>query len=336
MNPRDFPLPKAGQVWPNFLAESFIRPFVQRVNALSNVSIVRGNADTAVLSDGNLVLTIKDDEVGAGGPGGSSVAVYKITSISTIASDYIAAKEVTFDNSNAETLGAEVNVALPWALRAGRAGTVFPAYAVNDYIVVASSDTGVGVVVSGSQLTLIDLGLGRVMGGVYRGEWSSGVEYAVGDLAYTTKTSGLVTLLWGAVATGTNQAPAFPSTAYWKCIGIVGNFRRFTVNSGQTQDDYLVCDEQGGSVTSVSIYKPYKLRASITAETIAGDSVTYGTYGTDKMSRTATISGVSAKQVIIPYFLTGDSIFAEYDPVADKWQDLNVDGRAWSRKYNQA
>lgn len=65
MNPRDFPLPKAGEAWPNFLSETFIRPFVQRVNALSNVTIVRGNADNAVLSDGNLVLTIAEDADGA-------------------------------------------------------------------------------------------------------------------------------------------------------------------------------------------------------------------------------------------------------------------------------
>ena len=317
------------------LSATVANQIIRRVNALSNCKVQRGAKDEFRLSDANAIITIARDALGEGG-GGSSVAIYKITSIANIASDYIAAKPVTFDNSNAETLGTEVSVALPWQLRAGRSGKVFPAYAVNDYIIVASSEDGVGVAVSSVQLTLVDLGIGRSMEGTYRGAHDSATEYGIGDMVHTITGSNLVTLLWAAVQSNTNQTPSASSTTYWRLVGVYGNFRRFTVDSGQTNDDYLVCDEANGAANNVNIYKPYKLRGSITSETIAGDTVSYGTYGTDKFSRTATIGGNSEKQVIIPYFLTGDSIFAEYDILGAKWQDLNVDGRAWARKWDQS
>jgi hypothetical protein len=91
-----------------------------------------------------------------GGSGGSAVAIYKITSIANVASNYVAAKEVTFDDTNAESLAATaINIAIPHELRK----TV---YYVDDYITVAEAPTGTGVVVSSAQLTFIDLAAGRI------------------------------------------------------------------------------------------------------------------------------------------------------------------------------
>jgi hypothetical protein len=215
---------------------------------------------------------------------------------------------------------------------------VSPAYAVNEYMVVASSDTGVGVAVSSVQLTLVDLGIGRTKGatGGYRGAYNAGTAYAVNDLVHTIAGSTLVTLLWACTTAGTGNTPTAGSTTNWRLVGLSGNYRRFTVDSGQTNDDYLICDEASSAATNVNIYKPYKLRGSITTESISGDTVNYSAYGTDKMSRTATIGSESEKQVIIPYILTGDSIFAEYDVIGDKWVDLNIDGRAWARMWDQS
>ncbi len=336
-NPLGFLLPDPGNGDDLvLLSRTALARMVRRVNALTKLKIQRGAADSFVVSDANSILTIARAVAGEAGVG-SSVAIYKITSISGIASDYVAGKLVTFDNANAETLAASaVDIALPWQLRSGRAGTAFPAYAVNDYIVVASSDTGVGVVVSGAQLTLVDMGIGRQMEGFYRGAWSSAVEYGFGDFVHTLAGSDLVTLLWVATQTHTNHTPSASSTTYWRLVGVYGDFRRFTVDASPTQNDYWVCDEINGDASNVNIYKPTKLRGSVASESIAGDTVTYSGYTTDKMERTATNSSNSEKQVIIPYVLTGDVLHAQYDVREDKWNDLNVNARAWARKFDQS
>lgn len=109
----------------------------------------------------------------------------------------------------------------------------------------------------------------------------------------------------------------------------------FEVLGSQTANDYWVCDESPSGLTNTNVYKPIKLRY-ITSETLAGDSVSYSSYGTDKMSRTATVGSDTEKQVIIPYVLTGDLIYAFYDETESRWQDLNIDARAWARKWDQS
>jgi hypothetical protein len=318
------------------LSASTGNDLIRALNALLKAKVQRGSTDAFFISDSNAVIQIaRNPEAGTGG-GGSSVGVYKVTSITNIASDYVKAKPVTYDASNAETLGTEVNVALPWQLRAGRYGTVFPAYAVDDYIIVASSEDGVGVVVSSVQLTLVDLGIGRQMQGTYRGAWSSGTKYGEGDFVHTITGNSLVTLLWAAVQPSTAQTPSVSSTTYWRLVGVYGDVRKFTINSGQTNNDYLVCDLAAGGTTNVSIYKPYELRGSTTSETIAGTTWSYTSYGSDYQSRTASDGTITEKQVVIPYWLTGKEIFAFYDLVAERWEDMNRGGHAWARKFDQS
>jgi hypothetical protein len=164
---------------------------VRRLNALAKMAVQRGTRDEFRLTDGNAILTIARDVASEEGAAGSSVGVYKITSVANLTSNYVAAKTVSFDASNAETLGSSaVNVALAWALRDAQASVRVPEYAVDQYIVVAEVPDGAGVVVSGSQLTLIDLGIGRKdasLGVVMKAEitsatLSSGVPTLVCDI----------------------------------------------------------------------------------------------------------------------------------------------------------
>lgn len=289
---KPIPVPVEGQEWPTAFSASYMRMIVTRLNALSRPEIVRGANNAAYVSDSNVIYSIKNESQSTTTTG-SSVAVYKVTSIANLASDYIKAKPVTYDNSNAETLGTEVSVALPWQLRAAQVTARNPEYVVNDYIVVASSDTGIGVVVSSTQLTLVDLGIGRI---------------DTGDIPVTVK---------------------------WCKIQASG-----------IADDYVTVKEWTGSAETGSTFnvaKPTKLRYNGGAsETIDGSTVSFSSWAsTTRISRTATVSGVSEKQVIVPRLQDGDIILARraYSTgvsSASEWVDLNIDGRAWCRKYDQS
>lgn len=114
-----------------------------------------------------------------------------------------------------------------------------------------------------------------------------------------------------------------------------------------SQSDYITCTAWDGSTTGETTYiaKPHKLRGSITAATIDGESVTYGSFNADYTQRTATVSGQSEKQVVVPYYLTNDIVFAaEVDggtavngPSEELTLiDINACARAWARKFDQS
>lgn len=114
--------------------------------------------------------------------------------------------------------------------------------------------------------------------------------------------------------------------------------------------DVIVANEFSGTVTStidVNIAKPYKLRFyEITAQTIDGTTISYDGYNTTTQARVAHIgTTVAETQVIVPRYLVDDIIYAckpndtdvnvtvSAAAVPVLWQDVNVDGRAWARKY---
>jgi hypothetical protein len=131
------------------------------------------------------------------------------------------------------------------------------------------------------------------------------------------------------------------------------------------QKDYLVCRTwdsifASGSFTyalgstDVPIAKPYKLRGSVASATLDGVAVTY-TYPNSLVEYTArdmAIAGLFIEtQIILPRYLadplvgkdvilatepeggTGLMTGAGINAVEITWADVNVDGRAWGRKY---
>lgn len=103
--------------------------------------------------------------------------------------------------------------------------------------------------------------------------------------------------------------------------------------------DYWVCTAVVGGAT-VNVAKPYKLRNSITSATIDGNAWTYAY--TNTVERTATSGSYSEYQRISPRVLANDLIFAANigatatGVTSVLWQDLNVNGCAWSPNVDQS
>ena len=98
---------------------------------------------------------------------------------------------------------------------------------------------------------------------------------------------------------------------------------------------------EGSALTWVA--QPFKLRAVGSAVIPTGegtnDTVTYSAYDWSIQKRTATIAGQSIFELITPRYLVGDLIVAASVPNnggASELLDLNVDGRAWAKAYNQS
>lgn len=126
-----------------------------------------------------------------------------------------------------------------------------------------------------------------------------------------------------------------------------GGCFRFKLKS--VSADYLTCRTWDGATeggTDVYIAKAPKLR-HVGSESIAGTTWNY-TYsaesGYEDGKRVASDGTNSEKQVVIPVYIIGDEIFASTPDAgtdvtvgADEltFLDLNVDGRAWARKFEQ-
>lgn len=109
------------------------------------------------------------------------------------------------------------------------------------------------------------------------------------------------------------------------------------------EGDYVTCRTWDGTnegATDIPVAKPYKLRKSPWhngSAIIDGVNVSY-IYSTN-VKRTASVpSGYSEVQVVVPRYLVNDVIFAaetETGVTDASWLDINADGRAWARKYQQ-
>jgi hypothetical protein len=112
--------------------------------------------------------------------------------------------------------------------------------------------------------------------------------------------------------------------------------------------DYSLCRTWDGinlGSDYVFVARPPKLRRSISAETIGGNVISYTYSG--PTSRIAAFSTFSENQIVIPWHLGLDEIYAAKpdggtgvvtvapetvdEPV--EWIDLNVDGRAWALAF---
>jgi len=167
------PLVQKGKV---FISRKRANDLIIRVNALIGLQVKRGSKDDFKISDANAILTIArqiESDTAAGDP----LAVYKVTAVSDVALDYVLAKKVTFAADNSETLGDEVQVAIPWALRESVCFERTPEYAIDDYIVVAPCPSGSGVSPGDvAQIELIDLGIGRA-------PWPEVALYEITDIS---------------------------------------------------------------------------------------------------------------------------------------------------------
>lgn len=132
---------------------------------------------------------------------------------------------------------------------------------------------------------------------------------------------------------------------------------------GEIKQDHVECYQVGWSwngtawvtginTTKILIAKPPKLRGSITSAVYDGVTVSY-TYrvgDTTFTERDAYIAGQFVEtQIILPRYLNGDitllgnDVISATEPTGGTqvqvsgthltWQDLNVDGRAWARKF---
>lgn len=107
------------------------------------------------------------------------------------------------------------------------------------------------------------------------------------------------------------------STSVWAQVsgGGGGSVQQYKVIANADQGDYILCNTWDGSnlgITNIPIVKPYKLRDSITSETIAGVAHSY-TYSTDSYGRkirTNSWAGGSETELITPDYLSGDIIYA--------------------------
>lgn len=118
-----------------------------------------------------------------------------------------------------------------------------------------------------------------------------------------------------------------------------GGVSQYRIKS--VQGDYYTCRTWDGTTeggSDVYVAKPYKLRNSITSESIDGVTVSYSYAST--VARTATISSVDEDQVIVPRYLSNDIIYvatSNYTGVSVSGTaltliDMNCDGRAWAKE----
>lgn len=107
---------------------------------------------------------------------------------------------------------------------------------------------------------------------------------------------------------------------------------------GTNEGDKLTCHTWNGvteGTEDIAVYKPYKLRKSIwnnASAVIDGVNVAY-VYLTNVKRRASVPSGAYEIQVVVPRYLINDQIIAI--KIGGDWYDINADGRAWARKYQQ-
>lgn len=154
---------------------------------------------------------------------------------------------------------------------------------------------------------------------------------------YSVKTSPLGTILEIEASSGGGGSGSSIIDAY-KLVTMAAN--------------HITCrpyTDTGDATTPVPIAKPYYLRYSrsqVTVDTIT-INYTYDAIDSPNAQRVASSGFATQKEIIIPRYKVGDIIYAVRFPEGlsatddlalesnTHLLDLNVDGRAWARKYNQ-
>lgn len=265
-------------------------------NALMKLEVTRDIADQdfdgnyynsaqVAISDGKVLISLKDAPPGSGGGGGGTANILagRVTGEST---EYVTVQPIQYTSDAVYSdIGSPIKVAKPFELRTLTGLSIQPVYynaTVPQIIWISQSPTGgTGVYVSGSDVGYLDLNLAAR-------QWCG--------------------------------------------------MQDFTLVS--VQGDYITATN---NITSAStlIAKPFKLRNSITTQTI--DGVVYNYSYTSSVQRTATTSGYTEYQRVVERYLVGDIIWADRPsstgvtvsstPLA--WMDTNRDGREWAARVDQ-
>lgn len=102
-------------------------------------------------------------------------------------------------------------------------------------------------------------------------------------------------------------------------------------------DDVINCKLWDGTNelgSLVEVNKPWKLRFTVTAETVDTVPITYDAHSAANQTRDAHVGVDSETQVIVPRYLVNDIVYAVDDPLDPGVKiDINIDGRAWAKKY---
>ena len=201
---------------------------------------------TINISDQNMVIDLAIAGGGGGDSGGTDVVPMQVASYST-ANEYLSAYMGSFTAADTFTpTGAPVNVALPWEFR-GEGDSIYPAYDVGDIIYAINTDAGTnGVYVGGSELSLMDLGLGRSLGSgmLYLGDYDSTQTYTSGNVVRLS--DGSVNAgVWICVKTATaSNPPTYPEPAttggtnYWELFAF-GVQAENVCYGGSTKTTYI-------------------------------------------------------------------------------------------------
>lgn len=114
----------------------------------------------------------------------------------------------------------------------------------------------------------------------------------------------------------------------------IAQFRIVTVAGDYLNAVRVLGGEEATQTARVA--KPSLLRNSVSSRAGA----TYSYTGVDE--RTATVGSDTENQVIVPSYRANDYIFATSVPLggtgvdaAPEWLDLNVDARAWAKKFEE-
>jgi len=133
------------------------------------------------------------------------------------------------------------------------------------------------------------------------------------------------------------------NNAILKLMGTPGNVAALLrVRLVSVQANYCTCVRYDGSFEGETLYiaKPFKLRNSITTETIDSNVITYSYTSTTEREATNTTPDPDEveTQVVTPYYLEDDELFCgavnsgvvgpDSEPL--KYIDLNLDARAWT------
>ena len=91
-------------------------------------------------------------------------------------------------------------------------------------------------------------------------------------------------------------------------------------------DGTYACDDPGGS--SIVVNAAPLLANTLASRTAFGNTISYAY--SDAQTRTATYTGHSETEVVVPMLEVGEVILVA--GVDGKWQDLNVSAHAWARQ----
>lgn len=182
----------------------------------------------------------------------------------------------------------------------------------------------------------------------YRGAWTALNDYEVNDLVFISPREFYIAEAQSGPLYGGAAAPSFPEpgTIYWRCVSpaTTAQIAKVSAHYG----DYLAGALWSGTAwgSTINIAKPVLLRYSITSYSNGGITVNYSSYNTSNQTRSASFtstsySGSEVQTIVRPYkaddiiwVAKTNKTLVEVSSVELQYIDLNVDARAWAKKYS--